>query len=399
MPLFPVSLAIPDAPAFPRGPFAPVLARHARSIDASLDSFVDLLQDFAEGDDALATANQVAVRVFRDARGEVVSGMRSRGNVAREVPLLHGIQRVLRVQPEARCLYVVVELGGIASLQLLRARKPAPGEDRIAPVLEVAERDVVVEPLAQEHRECGAWTVTRWAAPDGAVHWGWVPTPSAPTSQAETVDRLLARHEAFVRRRLWDARGRHDIRDPLVLLLSSGNEGESVTVIERDPGANLPFTLLTDQTPTISRLLQSERRPGLVPIYVRLGDFAGLRWLDLQADRAGAPDAPTLTEDLKRRPPVAVPDELVDDIGPPLEPDDATPAQPLRPRTDAEVFAIIETEVLWDEMERLVTLTDAELDEAVRDAGFDPGVERATPRSLRNEVVEAIADLTTEVDD
>jgi hypothetical protein len=49
-------------------------------------------------------------------------------------------------------------------------------------------------------------------------------------------------------------------------------------------------------------------------------------------------------------------------------------------------------------MERLVTLTDAELDEAILDAGFDPAKERSTPRSLRDEVVDAIAHKTLEAD-
>jgi hypothetical protein len=107
---------------------------------------------------------------------------------------------------------------------------------------------------------------------------------------------------------------------------------------------------------------------------------------------------PDAHENCTALPLVAVPDEAVDDLDSSLEAAEEAPEAAGRTRTDAEVFAYILKAVLWDAMERLVTLTDAELDKAILDAGFDPAKERSTPRSLRDEVVDAIAHKTLEAD-
>jgi hypothetical protein len=281
---------------------------------------------------------------------------------------------------------------------------PEAGEPRISPRLEVVERDLVVEPLRQEHRECGEATVTRWLTPKGSARWSWVRAPRPPATPDEAIDRLLSHCEKRVGLALEEALEQKTVGAPLVWLQST-RSGESVLVFDRRSLGSLPHSLVTEGTPEIERLLAREHRPGLVPVYIRTWRVAGLRWIDRRPVRGGA-QAPSLTERVQW-PLLSVPDL---DTGDPDEPEpegealhaEAMPTQskagarqrtekPPGPSDAAEVWNAAMRMVRWDAMERIVTLAGDELDRQLTEAGFDPANEFAQGPVLREEVLDALA--------
>jgi hypothetical protein len=401
---YPDILTLAPAISFPRAPFAEALRRHASILDRSLETLVSLVLTFEHGEVPLSSTTSLAGHIVLPP-GERVADflVRTRNKIAAMVPLYRGVVQMLHMQaPGDRGFYAVIEAFDAVSLHHLRASMPEAGEARISPRLEVVERDLVVEPLRQEHRECGDATVTRWLTPKGLAHWSWVPTPRPPATPDEAIDRLLSHCEKRVALALEEALEQKTVGAPLVWLQST-RSGESVLVLDRRSLDTLPNSLVTEGTPEIERLLAREHRPGLVPVYIRTRKVAGLRWIDRRPVRGGA-HAPSLTERVQW-PLMSVPDR---DSGDPDEPKpeaealhaEAKPSQPNAKATqrtekpplpsDAEAWNAAMRMVRWDEMERIVTLTRDELDRELTEAGFDPANEFAQAPVLRDEVLDAL---------
>jgi hypothetical protein len=253
-----------------------------------------------------------------------------------------------------------------------------------APRLDVVERDRVVEPIRQKHRESGAFTVTRWVGPDKEPRYAWVRTPEEPKSDDEAVDRLFALYEVDVRRLAWEA-GRYGGLSRFFLSIS-GTEflGDSARLLKREG-----LEAVTVRHPAIRRAIEANEDPRRVPVYIYMGRFAGLRWLELRADDGARERRDEVVErpagaDLQLAPPPAEDAEE-------REPEAPSPTPPRRKRTDVEVWDAIMQGMIDDEMDRLVGLTDDELDREIAKVGFDAARERAKGPGLRQRVVRAIA--------
>ena len=403
---YPDILTLAPPIRFPHAPFAEALRRHASILDCSLDTLVSLVLTFDHGKVPLSATNSLAGHIVLPRAGRVADFLvRTRNKIAAMVPRYRGVVQVLHMEaPGDHGFYVVIEAFDAVSLHHLRASMPEAGEPRISPRLEVVERDLVVEPLRQEHRECADATVTRWLTPKGLAHWSWVPTPRPPATPDEAIDRLLSQCEKRVALALEEALEQKTVGAPLVWLQST-RSGESVLVFDRRSLGTLPHSLVTEGTPEIERLLAREHRPGLLPVYIRTRRVAGLRWIDRRPVR-GAAQAQSFTERVQW-PLLSVPDRDTDDPDEPEAEGEALHAEAestqskaeARQRSEklpgpsdaAEVWNAAMRVVRWNGMERIVTLAGDELDRELTEAGFDPADEFAQGPVLREEVLDALA--------
>ena len=388
MPPFPATLSIAPPIAFPRDPFAPALTLHARILDDCLPTLLELTLDHDHADGHLGNCDSLAGHITLLPDGDIDIVVLDRLVESSEVALQRGVQLALRKRPVDLHLYVVVVARDTVSLNLVRA-VPVPGaEGAAAHSFEVAARDLVVEPLAQQHRPCGDWTVTRWTPPKGEAHWSWVRTPREPSTPEEAVDRLLALYQPAVDVALASL-GALDERMELSAILWSTARGETVTAFSRESGA---LHVAAKCAPGIEHLLDTETHAGVIPVFVGIPGHAGLRWLDWRDDRSDPHGAPPFTEEKQSfLPPEAlVETEGNDDAAPANAPEPVAPAPEPTPRSMlslAETLDRISLEAYWIEMEEIVAMTDAELNEGIAAAGFDVAAERSDPWTLREAVV------------
>jgi hypothetical protein len=377
----PPAILIPEPIAFPRAAYTAALAHHAELLALHQDSLLFQARTFGPRDQPpLAFIDQLAglIEVRRDSTQVLVV---RRAQLVAELPDYRGVVRALHLNPGAWRLRVVVLAEGVVSLHTLEVDRSGAARGP-SPRLVVVARDVVVEPSQQKHRREGPWTITRWATPDGP-RYAWVPTPAEPPSGEEAIDRALALYGVEVRRRVWDFMRRgYGASDAFVQLMSSELLGDSIGVIPRRN-----HIALTALRPTISRAIDADTRPGWVPLFFHGSRWMGLRWIEVRAAGEEPPaDVVQARHSL----------HLVPDAKAAAPETEAVPSAPRAKLSDAELLDAIFQMGVDDAVDRLVTLTDAELDREIADAGFDPAAERATGPGLRERVVRALADRELE---
>jgi hypothetical protein len=192
---------MPPPVDFPRELFADALTEHARLVEVHADAILTApLEerrvrdgDDEDGDDeeddekeredhpscrTLGAIDLTCSVLASDGALHELHKWRTQ-EVSFVVQRCHGIVRRLMQDPDDGFTYVVVVARGVASLQLLRGVEPKRGGDRER--LEVAERDLAVEPWDQWHRRSGGTVTTWWRTPLGG---GRRPTWSTPSSRS-----------------------------------------------------------------------------------------------------------------------------------------------------------------------------------------------------------------------
>jgi hypothetical protein len=400
MTAYPEILTLAQPIDFPRTHFAEALHRHATLLDDMLETLASVVLSFFAADEALWEIAPVAGRIVLPSRGrEADVIVDSRRNTAANLARYRGVLDALRMQPpDGPGLYAVIEAFDIVSLHHLRAHLPEPGGDRASLRLQVVTRDIVVEPMQQEHRVSrdSTATVTRWVTPQGEARWSWVRTPQPPATPEELIDRLLSHYDARVAIALQEALDQKTVADPYVLL-SSTRSGESLLVLDRSQLGTLPHSLVTMGTPGIERMLATEHRAGLVPVCVRTTKVAGLRWIDRRHVRGEPHSAPSFTEPVQGlhiadsdRDADTPEEQDVAELAPrPSNPPERADEPQLR-LSDDELRGVLVSMSRWNGMDRIVMLANDDLDRELTEAGFDPQIERAQGPGLREAVLDAI---------
>jgi len=384
---------IPEALAFPRAPYADALETHAKLLAQFQDQLFADARTLGGEDAPFAFLYDYVGLVWAGTKG-VKAEMAPRSVAIDRTSALHGICRPLHLVPEGYRFHVVVSARGLASLHTLEI-EDACGD---APRLQVVSRHDAFEPRKQEHRAADGHTVTRWVAFDREPRYAWRPTPPEPASQDEIADRLVAFYEAPLRRAIQCfLRAGHAPEDAYVQFGAKGARGDRILVSPRTHAFTLGY-------PSIGHaILEEPARPGFTPVFVNAVRWGALRWIPVGALAAGAAPPPGMLAPLRM--PFSAKeleeslaeegeddDEGEDEAAPTPEPAPPAPA-PARPSSRKRDVDIVE-EILRMGMEgvvdRLTTLTPAELDREIASVGFDPEAERAFGPGLRERVVVAL---------
>lgn len=175
MPLFQgPSLLIPEPLPFPRAPYADALETHARLLRRFEPELLLGVRRICGGEPAQDIVHGHVGLIVVRATG-VTADVVPRARAAADTARFHGIARALHPTPEPLRLQVVVRARSVLSLHTFELEDP----DSAAPRLRLVSRDDVVEPLKQDHRSEGAWTITRWVAHDREARYAWRPRPPA----------------------------------------------------------------------------------------------------------------------------------------------------------------------------------------------------------------------------
>jgi hypothetical protein len=384
---------VPEPLAFPRAPYADALATHAKLLARYEETLLAEPRRFGDDGAPFAFVRDHVGLVLARPTGVAVN-MVPRAQAIELTGNFHGISRALYLSPGAFHFRVVVMARSLVSLHTLEV-EGAHDDGTAAPRLRVTSRDDVVEPRKQKHRDEGPWTITRWVAFDREPRYAWRPTPTEPASRDETVDRLLALYEGHIRQRLQDfLRAGHSLAEAFVYVRSTGSAGDSVSVFERRA-----HRAITWGHPEISGTLDETEHPSHAPLFLYTSGWGALRWIDPCAPDGGeAPpgmiEALSLPFDLtKLAQDEPDEDDDEDDGPPPQDPPEEpapAPAKPRRKTTDADIVDLIFKMGIESEVDRLTTLTRADLDREIARVGFDPEAERAFGPGLRERVVEAL---------
>jgi hypothetical protein len=354
---------VPAPPTFSLAPLSSALEEHGRLLERARETLVFTYREILE--DPRCTGTLTCV-IGRDADGETVEMLLARDAVLHWVHRVHGVCRALFAIPEERdALPVVVSSSDVVSLQLLRVELRPGGK---APRLTVCQRDVVVEPARQTHWETGPWTVTRWLEPGEGTEsrYAWSATPREPRDESEVIEQLVGFYEERISREIRKGLRLGAVGEVLVFVGSTECCGDFLDCFDR-----FKLAEMTDY-PTIARAIAEDRRWGHVPVFVMAERYGGLCWVSVGEDGSTRIDPrPTL---------------VVQAVGL-VDPDEtdrfcrAGQSDPPPPGWPGVEGAI----------DRLVTLSPAELDAEIRRAGFDPTIERNNGPGLRESVVAAIA--------
>ncbi|MGO9832767.1 MAG: hypothetical protein ACLP1X_00990 [Polyangiaceae bacterium] len=375
------SLTLPAPLPFPRDLYADALAEHVQLLSKYAEHLLFLARK------VLTTEHDVGVPelagvvyAFRDKPDEV--RVLRRGEAAFEVRRCRGVLAPMLFRPDGPRLLVVVAVGGVVSLHMARIDKAHLAAGAIHHALVVESPEIAFEPTRLKHYESdtGLWMVTRWGHPDGDPRWAWVPIPPKPATDDEAIDRILARFEARIRRKLWDfLSGAGRTLEPLILVMSVPDLGDGLDVVDRRAAADF-----ARMHPAIVRAIKEHAAPGRVPVWVFMGKMSGLRWFELRADQ-DVEEPLRVVEPLRVRLQVVEPAADEDDTS---NADDA--AEPRLRRDTAEVWDLIMEQGIVAEINlRLLPLTGEQLDQEIAKVGFDPKVERETPW-LKESVIEAM---------
>jgi hypothetical protein len=359
----PRAFMVPAPPAFSLAPLSSALEDHATLLDRARETLVFANRGILEDD---RCPSVLAGFAGRKADGEPVEMLLPRNSLMRWAHKVHGVRRALFAPPEERdALSVVVSSSDVISLQLLRVELRPGGK---APRLTVRQRGVVVEPARQTHWETGPWTVTQWLEPGEGTEsrYAWSATPREPRNESEVIEQLVGFYEERIGREIRKGLRLGAVGEVLVFVGSTECCGDYVDCFDR-----FKLAEMTDY-PTIARAIAEDQRSGHVPVFVMAERYGGLCWVSVGEDGSTRLDPrPTL---------VAEAVGLVD----PDETDRFCRAGQSDPPPTG-----------WPGVEgtidRLVTLSPAELDAEIRRAGFDPTIERSNGPGLRESVVAGIA--------
>ncbi len=380
---------VPDPLTFPRAPYADALELHAKLLARFEGQLFADAQTFGVEDAPFFFLHDYVGAVWVGGKG-VTAGMVPRGDAIERTSALHGICRPLYLTRPGYGFHVVVVARGLASLHTLEI-EDARGD---APRLRVVSRDDAFEPRKQEHREIDGYTITRWVAFDREPRYAWRPTPPEPASLDEVADRLIAFYDATLRRELQSflSPGRAP-EDAFVLFRTRGHRGDRILVFPREQAFALGYASIQ------SAILEEPARPGYTPVFVYASGWGALRWIPVDPP-AGAAPPPGILAHLQmpfapREPEEdeAEEDEAEEDEAEAAPPPEAAPPAPARPRSRERDIDLVEAILrmgMEDVVDRLTTLTPAEVDREIAAAGFDPEAERAFGPGLRERVVEAI---------
>jgi hypothetical protein len=288
---------MPPPVDFPRELFADALTEHARLVEVHADAILTApLEerrvrdgDDEDGDDeeddekeredhpscrTLGAIDLTCSVLASDGALHELHKWRTQ-EVSFVVQRCHGIVRRLMQDPDDGFTYVVVVARGVASLQLLRGVEPKRGGDRER--LEVAERDLAVEPWDQWHRRSGGTVTTWWRTPLGELVASRVVVPPRPRTKTDVVDALVALYEPSVRRGLTQYVREYKRRG--LAIVETSRSGETLHFVDRLEGSSW----LDGFPATVGAV--DKHHPGFDPVIVDAHQFAGLRWLASEQGR------------------------------------------------------------------------------------------------------------------
>ena len=377
-PAWSVTLASPLG--FPREPFSTALMKHAELLTAQAERIVHLARELATSvEPHLGAVDLCAIIEMRDTEGS--ARVELRGDAASYLSRCRGVLQQLLLRPLGDRMPVAVVGWSVVSLHMGRLEKRSPGSDDNDLHFVIESRELVVEPLGQEHTrsERGHVLITRWRHPDREDRYAWVPLPPEPASDEEAIDRVLARYDVLIHQRLGAFLADSDEdREPLLLVMSVRAHGDGLDISDRrecGPLINL--------FPKIARVIHGPRHDGYIPVVVVLGLTAGLRWFPLESETAPEPPPPMM--DAMDLP--APSESRLPDVPPP----EASVAR--KRRSPGEMFQIILRQGICSGIEEwLGRMTNQEVDAEIAMAGFDPQVERSRGPGLRESVLHAILD-------
>ncbi len=382
----------PEPLPFPRAPYADSLAVHAKLLANFGDRLFAEARAFGVEGSPFEHLHDYVGRIAPASMGVVVD-MVPRRQAIELTRDLHGISRALYLIPPRFHFRLLIVARGLVSLHTLEIE----GAQTDASRLRVVSRDDVVEPRKQKHRDAGAYTVTRWVAFDREPRYAWRLTPTEPTSWEESADRLLALYEGQVREHLQGYLAAGNSPAETLVQVSSSTRGDGIRAFDRPM-----HSLVTWFYPRIARAISEAERPDHVPLLLRGNDWGALRWIPVDAPDGGAPP-PSIVEALTLPPDRGAPepdeDEEADadeeagadeEGAAPTEPPAPAAAKPKRRPTEVELVEVLFQMGIEDEVDRLTTLTSAEVDSEVASVGFDPDEERTFGPGLRQRVMEAL---------
>jgi hypothetical protein len=274
------SYQLVDPIDFPRELFAAALEAHGRLLDAHLPEILEapydhptrkLAERFASPDrlywcTTILAADGPAHEVHK---WETV-------DASYVVQAYRGVLRRLTEVPPQGTHHVVVLTRDAVSLHLLRVVAPRRVGD--AARLEVAERDLVVEPREQWHERDAYHVRTWWKTPAGDLVASRASVRPWPRNAREKVEAILALREASLRARIAayrekNAKQPQAQREAPLAVIDPGHRGEDLDVV--------PFSFkgiwLAGQ-PAIEDALKTPRA-GLVPVLVPGHRWTALAWL------------------------------------------------------------------------------------------------------------------------
>ena len=265
---------MPPVVEFPRELFTEALAEHARLLDARLDAILTAPVDGAGPDDDSNARNVSGIDLTctllaSDGSTHELHKWNTK-DASYVVQRCHGIARRLMQEPEETTTYVVVVARGVASLHLLRGVEPKKGGDPER--LEVAERDLVVEPWDQWHWRTKHAVYTWWRTPLGELVASRAEWRLRPRKWVEVVDALVALYEPEVRGRI----ARYERQNPkrrALGIIHTSDGGDDLRVVDRFEG-----DAWVEGFPAILDAV-GRAHPGFDPVIVDEYTAAGLRWL------------------------------------------------------------------------------------------------------------------------
>jgi hypothetical protein len=277
---------------FPRELFAMELAEHAALLEEHLDALLGALRDdrrpaerddHEDGDDGEASDGGRTVgsidltsSLLVSDGAEVEIHTWGATELSYVVQRCRGIVRKLMEAPGIDSTYVVVVARGVATMHRLVLVEPKRGD---RPRLDVAERDLVVEPWDQWHRPDGRAVITWWRTPLGELAASRVVRPPAPRSPAEVLDAVVALYEPSVRRGI-DAYVRENPKRRGLAVVVTSRGGDDLYFVDRFEG-----DAWLSGFPEVVRAAE-KHHPGFDPVIVDAsGDFAGVRWVRVGGSR------------------------------------------------------------------------------------------------------------------